>query len=281
MNHHHRKVLHALFAHPVSSNIDPKQVHAVLEDLGADVTHGGHGQIKVALVPYTTRINLGTSYKDQTWLTNQPTGSFIATYKIPANRNAWQGCVADRDTGFNASANPVSPGVVKSLYPMVNCTDGVAQAMPLSADWKALNARVDQMKASGNTNITLGAQWGYEMLSAAQPFTEASGAPNVERFMILLTDGMNTQDRWGVGDETRMNKDTKAMCDAITERGVPEAAKKLKITLYTILVIDGNEPLLKSCASSPEKYIKVSKASELDAVFKRIADEIGQIRLSM
>jgi len=49
MNHHHRKVLHALFAHPVSSNIDPKHVHAVLEQLGAEVTPGGHGHVKVAL----------------------------------------------------------------------------------------------------------------------------------------------------------------------------------------------------------------------------------------
>ena len=49
MNHHRRKVLHALFAHPVSSNIDPKHVAAVLEDLGAEVSHGGHGQIKVTL----------------------------------------------------------------------------------------------------------------------------------------------------------------------------------------------------------------------------------------
>jgi hypothetical protein len=47
MNHRHRKVLHALFAHPVSSNIDPKQVHATLEDLGAEVSHGGHGQVLV------------------------------------------------------------------------------------------------------------------------------------------------------------------------------------------------------------------------------------------
>jgi hypothetical protein len=49
MNHRHRKVLHALFAHPISANIDPKHVVSVFEDLGADVTHGGHGQIKVAL----------------------------------------------------------------------------------------------------------------------------------------------------------------------------------------------------------------------------------------
>ncbi len=49
MNHHHRKVLHALFAHPVSANIDARHVAAVLADLGAEVAHGGHGQIKVTL----------------------------------------------------------------------------------------------------------------------------------------------------------------------------------------------------------------------------------------
>jgi len=49
MNHRHRKLLHALFAHPVSANIDPKLVAAVFEDLGAEVTHGGHGQVKITL----------------------------------------------------------------------------------------------------------------------------------------------------------------------------------------------------------------------------------------
>ncbi len=43
MNHKHRKVLHALFAHPVSANISPKRVSAMLVELGAEVEqrHGG------------------------------------------------------------------------------------------------------------------------------------------------------------------------------------------------------------------------------------------------
>jgi hypothetical protein len=53
MNHRHRKVLHALFAHPVSSNIDPKHVVSVFEDLGATVSHGGSGQMKVTLNGHT------------------------------------------------------------------------------------------------------------------------------------------------------------------------------------------------------------------------------------
>lgn len=49
MNHKHRATLHALFAHPVSSNIDPKHVRAVVEDLGAEVSHGGHGKLVIKL----------------------------------------------------------------------------------------------------------------------------------------------------------------------------------------------------------------------------------------
>ena len=49
MNHRHRKVLHALFAHPVSANIDPKAVQAVFEELGAEVEHTGTGRIGVRL----------------------------------------------------------------------------------------------------------------------------------------------------------------------------------------------------------------------------------------
>ena len=37
MNHHHRKTLHALFAHPLSANVDFKKVVHLLEDLGAEV----------------------------------------------------------------------------------------------------------------------------------------------------------------------------------------------------------------------------------------------------
>ena len=49
MNHRHRKVLQALFSHPVSANIDPRAVQAVFEELGAEVSHTGSGRIGVTL----------------------------------------------------------------------------------------------------------------------------------------------------------------------------------------------------------------------------------------
>jgi hypothetical protein len=43
MNHKHRKVLHALFAHPISANISTHAVEAVVKELGGEIEqrHGG------------------------------------------------------------------------------------------------------------------------------------------------------------------------------------------------------------------------------------------------
>ncbi len=53
MNHKHRTILHSLFSHPVSGNIDPRNVHSALEEIGAEVGHGGHGQVVIKLNGHT------------------------------------------------------------------------------------------------------------------------------------------------------------------------------------------------------------------------------------
>lgn len=37
MNHHQRKILHAIFAHPVNANLEMKDVLAALHGLGAEI----------------------------------------------------------------------------------------------------------------------------------------------------------------------------------------------------------------------------------------------------
>lgn len=49
MNHRHRKTLAALFAHPVSANIDFKEVVHVLEELGAEIDNKAGSRIGVKL----------------------------------------------------------------------------------------------------------------------------------------------------------------------------------------------------------------------------------------
>lgn len=49
MNHHHRVTLHALFAHPLSANIDFRKVVHVFEELGAEVDNRPGNRVSVTL----------------------------------------------------------------------------------------------------------------------------------------------------------------------------------------------------------------------------------------
>lgn len=53
MNHRHRKVLHALFAHPISANIDFKEVESTLRELGAELENRHGARIAVTLNGHT------------------------------------------------------------------------------------------------------------------------------------------------------------------------------------------------------------------------------------
>ena len=69
--------------------------------------------------------------------------------------------------------------------------------MPLSYDWTALNDKIDAMKPDGNTNQAIGLQMGWQSLTAGAVHDPADGSElQVQQVIILLTDGLNTQDRW-------------------------------------------------------------------------------------
>jgi len=49
MNHHHRKILHTLFAHPINANISLKDVESVFGELGAEMNSAQSGKLNVKL----------------------------------------------------------------------------------------------------------------------------------------------------------------------------------------------------------------------------------------
>lgn len=57
MNHRHRKVLHALFAHPVSGNIDFRDVEHLLTDLGATIDNRSGARIGITLNGHTVAVH--------------------------------------------------------------------------------------------------------------------------------------------------------------------------------------------------------------------------------
>jgi len=49
VNHKHRKVLHSLFAHPISGNISPQAVESVMQELGGEIEtrHGSRFAVRL------------------------------------------------------------------------------------------------------------------------------------------------------------------------------------------------------------------------------------------
>jgi von Willebrand factor type A domain len=217
---------------------------------------------KVGVVPFTTHVNVGASRKDAPWL-----------YMEGVTPAAWLGCIADRDQPFDTTdARPRGGGARDpSNYPATSCANPPAIIQPLTGDFALLRSAIDAMNAAGNTNVTIGLNWAHAVLNPDGPLPGAKPyAKDAIKIVILLTDGDNTQNRWS-DKGSEIDKRTAIACDEVKAKGV---------RLYTIRVIEGNAGLLKKCATSPSAFFDVKDASELDPVFKKLANEISAIRLT-
>lgn len=57
MNHRHRKILHAIFAHPIPANLDFREVESVLKELGAEIEERSGSRVSVTLKGHTVVIH--------------------------------------------------------------------------------------------------------------------------------------------------------------------------------------------------------------------------------
>lgn len=234
--------------------------HSLLDTLKAAAKKDG--DVRVAIIPFDTKVNIGTGFKTASWIN-------FSTYGV--NPETWNGCVADRTQSYDAQDTTPSTANSSTLFPARNCTNSLASATPLSYDWTALNNKIDQMTAAGNTNITIGLAWGWHALTANLPFTEADAPqPDLDKVIVLLTDGQNTQNRWTTSTSS-IDARTQAACANI---------KAAAIRIYTVRVIDGNASLLRACASNPTMYYDVQQADQLNGVFSSIAQNLANLRIS-
>jgi Mg-chelatase subunit ChlD len=237
-----------------------KAVHSLLDTLQASAKRPD--DVRVAVVPFDTSVRIGPSYKDEPWV------DFDAN---DVRKATWRGCVEDRDQPNDV--RDTAPAGPPSYFPAVDCSNNgaLAQLMPLTNDWDALRRRVNQMNPNGMTNVTIGLAWAWHALSPALPLTEALPAsPEVDKVIVLLTDGDNTRNRW-TGRQSAIDARTAAACANI---------KAANIRLYTVRVIEGNASLLRDCATDSSHYYNVQQAAELNTVFKSIAQTLANLRVS-
>lgn len=244
------------------------------------------GDVKVSIVPFAVAVNIGTSFVEAPWIDwtdwESKNGTCSKSYYsssqsscvsaggiwTPKSHSVWNGCVMDRDQNYDALATAPVEGSTK--FHAQQATACPAALMPLSYDWTALNTRIDEMQPSGNTNVTIGLSWAWQTLAPNAPFDAPVPAPDLDKVIVLLTDGQNTQNRWS-SSTSAIDLRTQKACDNI---------KAANIRVYTVRVIDGNATLLRNCATNPTMFYDVDQASELDAVFSSIAQNLANLRIA-
>ncbi len=187
------------------------------------------GDIKVSIVPFAVDVNVGTGNVDASWIdwTDWEAANGTCSKSsyhskssctanngtwTPANHSSWNGCVNDRDQNNDVLNTAPVAGSQATMYRANQASACPASMMTLSYDWTALNNKVDAMIPTGNTNVTIGLQMAWQTLSPVAPFNAPAPAPDLDKVVILLTDGQNTQNRWS-SSQSSIDARTEKVCD--------------------------------------------------------------------
>ncbi len=278
-----------------------------------------NGDVYVSIIPFTTVVNIGASNNNAAWLdwsdygnctggnnwltagdwtkySCQQDGGSWTTYSS-SMKGSWKGCVTDRgnwngpDTtnNYDTNATATAPSVSSSKYPAVDYTvgttnycTGLQQAMGLTYDWSSLSSLVNNMQPNGATNQNIGLQLGWMSLVGNNPFTAPAEDPNYtyQHVIILLTDGLNTQDRW-YGDGGTVGSSDDAKIDAREQLTCSNfKAASTNNILYTIQVNTDGDPtstLLQNCASGSDKFFLLTSADQILTTFNSIGTNLSKL----
>jgi Flp pilus assembly protein TadG len=266
-----------------------------------------NGDVYVSIVPFVKDVNVDPVNYAATWIdwtdwdaANGGCSNWHYTDKsscigagktwTPNNHNTWNGCVVDRgntsgpstlNTDTNVTA--VTVGTTATMYAAEQYSSCPSAAiMALNYNWSTMTSLVNSMTANGNTNQGLGLQLGWMSLVGGGPFpTPPAMDPlyQYQQVIILLTDGLNTQNRWYT-NQSQIDTRQQMTCNNINAAG---------ITLYTVQVNTAGDPtstLLQNCAGSPGKYPDSSKfflltsSTEIVTTFAQIATELSNLRVA-
>jgi Flp pilus assembly protein TadG len=274
-----------------------------------------NGDVYVSIIPFNKDVNVGSTNYNGDWIDwsdwdstngrNQSTttcsssGSHghghsgsshctTTTQWVPDDHDTWNGCITDRDKtqvpgtsiDYDQSAQNPDSSLTDSLFPAEQFSSCPVAMMGLNYNWTAMNSLVDTMQSDGNTNQPVGLVWGWQSLVGGGPLVAPlmSTDYQYQKIIILLSDGLNTQDRWYSSQSQVDNR----MYDS-SGNGTCANIKADGITIYTIQVNTGHDPtsaLLKNCASSSDKFFLVTSASGISDVFSSIGSNLTKLRVA-
>lgn len=199
------------------------------------------------------------------------------------SHTTWGGCIMDRDKTYDYDISNTAPSTTAKGFPAVNPSDCLGSKItPLSYSWSSLGDQIDGMQPNSSTNQAIGVAQGWQTLSDSAPYSPGAVPSNTTRYIILLSDGLNTQDRWW-GDGSTENSTEDGYIDA-REKATCDAAKADGVIIYTIFLdiggSHGNSAPLQYCASDSTKYYDLTSTTAVVTAFNQIAQQITNVRVS-
>lgn len=290
-----------------------KAAKALVDQLGA--LEKNTGDIYISMVPFAKDVNLGTSYRNESWIDwdywsdqNQSWGTCSNTSKKTKDdclsrssrtwtpdKSKWNGCVTDRSEDYDITNTPPSSSIAGSMvvpeeytttdrrgnvtdYCKSNSSAYVGKIVPLSNSWSTIKDAIDKLEPTGNTNQGIGLAWGWMTLGVGVvPFNApAKDTANYsyKDAIVLLSDGLNTQNR-KTSDRTKIDARQKLLC--ANAKATPN-----NVIIYTVQVDtggDGESGVLKECASSSDKYYRITDPNQTLSVFNSIGQSLAKLRV--
>lgn len=271
--------------------------------------------------PGPTDLSHNTSQPRVSAVVGFANNKWTATNSTPTVQNNWQqastnpistwtGCVADRTQPNDATSASPSSFDTTTLFPAnqyfengtAYCNSSASTQLkpiiPLSYDWSTLKSAVNAMQPTGGTNQAVGLAWGWQSLLQGNPLNapaENATGSTYNRVIILLSDGLNTEDRWpaygdGSSQTTTYGNSTfpgsidarqQILCDNL--HNAKDSSGASKYTVYTIQVNTSGDPtsaILKYCASSPDKFYEIKSSTEIATIFNTIGTALSKLRLA-
>jgi hypothetical protein len=222
-----------------------------------------------------------TQTKTDTTVTKTAYGGYTHTWRVNSH-STWTGCIMDRDKTYDYDISNTAPSTTAKGFPAMNMSGCLTTTVTaLSYDWTALGNKIDAMAPNNSTNQAIGMAHGWQALTNTDPYNPGAVPANTARYIIILSDGLNTQDRWW-GDGSTEGTTEDGYIDA-REKATCDAAKADGVIIYSIFLNvggGGNSAPLSYCATDSTKYFQLTTTSAVVTTFNQIAQQITNVRVS-
>jgi hypothetical protein len=211
--------------------------------------------------------------------------------------SSWNGCIADRTQNYDETDDAPTSGTPATLFPAnqyyafckPNSSPPLEPVMSLTYDWSTLKTAVNAMQPTGSTDQSVGLAWGWQSLLQTGPIPAPTEDPNTtyNRVIILLSDGLNTADRWpDYGDGSTQNGtdiDVRQAQQCANIKAATDSSGRTMFTIYTIQVNTSGDPtstVLQNCASDRSKFFMLTSSSQIATTFTSIGTALSQLRVA-